>query len=49
MVRDLLCKQKTQMNFYSNGIAALKLRGRETKTLIIAVAHKEEWRLSVPE
>jgi hypothetical protein len=43
MGRELLCKLRAQVTFDSDGIAALKLRGPEAKTLILMVAQKEEW------
>jgi hypothetical protein len=37
-----LCKLRTQITFDLDGTAALKLRGPETKTLILTVAQEEE-------
>jgi hypothetical protein len=36
-------------NFDLDGMAALKLRGPEAKTLILMVALEEEWGLYAPE
>jgi hypothetical protein len=46
--RDLLCKLRAQITFDSDGIAALKLRGPEAKTLILMVA-QDEWWFYAPE
>jgi hypothetical protein len=43
MRTDLLCKLRAQITFDSDGIAALKLRGSEAKTLILTVAQEEKW------
>jgi hypothetical protein len=42
--RDL-CKLRAQINFDSDGLAALKLRGRAAKILTLTVAQEEEWQL----
>jgi hypothetical protein len=42
MGRDLLCKLRAQITFDSDGTAALKLKGREAKTLILTVAQEME-------
>jgi hypothetical protein len=43
MGRDLLCKLREQITFYSNGAAALKLRRLKTKTLILTVIKEDKW------
>jgi hypothetical protein len=43
MGRDFLCKLRVQVTFDSDGMAAIKLRGLETKILTLTVAQKEEW------
>jgi hypothetical protein len=47
--RDLLSKERAQITFDSDGTAALKLRGPETKTLILTATQEEKWRLYAPE
>jgi hypothetical protein len=42
MGRDL-CKWRAQISFDSDGTAALKLKGPETKILTLMVAQEEEW------
>jgi hypothetical protein len=49
MGSDILCTLRTQITFDSDGMAALKLRGPETKTLTLTVTQEEEWRFYVPE
>jgi hypothetical protein len=49
MCKDLLCKLRAQITFDLDGMAALKLREPEAKTLILMVAQEEEWRLYAPE
>jgi hypothetical protein len=43
MGRELLCKLKAQIIFYSNGKAALKLREPEAKILSLMAVREEEW------
>jgi hypothetical protein len=45
MGRDLSCKLRTQITFDLDDTATLKLRGPETKTLILMAAQEEEWQL----
>jgi hypothetical protein len=43
--RDLLCKLRAQKTFDSDGMASIKSRGPEAKTLILTIAQEEEWEL----
>jgi hypothetical protein len=45
----LLCKLRAQITFDSDSMAALKLRGPETKTLILTGTQEEEWSISLRE
>jgi hypothetical protein len=49
LCRDLLCKLRAHITFDSDGTASLKLRGHETKTLILTVAQEEKWWLYAPD
>jgi hypothetical protein len=49
MGRDLLCKLRVQTTFDSDGMAALKLRGTEEKTVTLMVVQEEKWRLCAPD
>jgi hypothetical protein len=40
MGRDLLCKLQAQITFDSDGMAALKLRGSEAKSLTLTVRRR---------
>jgi hypothetical protein len=40
-----LCNLRAQITFYSDGMAALKVREPEAKVLTLTVAKEEEWRL----
>jgi hypothetical protein len=40
MGKDLLCKLRAQITFDSDGMAALKLRGAEAKTLILMITQE---------